>query len=762
MNDASIGCGARRLRTLLPVLWLLAVASARGETDPSFLLHAGPADLPAYFPAYLGNGYFSMLSTPRGTEATRSYMVALMDYTPGDMSRPASVPGWTEIDFSAGPPGSGQAWLNRVPMSERRFSDYGQTLDLRTATLTTRYRYLDRGRATAVQVTTLLSEASPHIAATSLSITPDYDGVVQLSFALTLWAEHAPRFALAQLSGPEQDEAVAASGLTLAAQPPATPDRAAVWYPGYVQVGASDGDSSALTLWLDAQALQGEAMAMAMAVALPQGMQPQSVTLHRDRYRLALDVSVKVERGHTYDFTKYVALSRAGWGGKASDDLSLARAARERGFERLLSEQRAAWDALWQADIQIEGDARAQQLAHSELYYLLSSVPPGEAWGLGPCGLTLCYAGHAFWDSDTWMFPALLLLQPQRARSFVDFRSRTVGAAQQRARQHGYDGAMFPWESDPENGSDQTPHSAVVLADSEIHVNADVAIAQWQYYQATHDRDWLRQHGWPVLREVAKFWASRASYAPDAHRYDIAHLTSVAESYNDIANDTFTNVSAAKALAMASAAARVLGERPDPAWEKVAHGLYVPMAADGQHHLAFDPSVAVHGAGDFGGGPLSLLFLPSLDLEMSPQLRRGDYEFAVRPAPVARVGTGSMNIAPRTVAADEIGSAADATTWFATNFSGGTVKPPFNARTESADNNVGNFMTGSGGFIQSLVYGFTGLRIREGGLVEAYAPVLPAGWQSLTLRNVTFRGQRLDIRIARDAAGVVRLTRELH
>jgi trehalose/maltose hydrolase-like predicted phosphorylase len=121
-----------------------------------------------------------------------------------------------------------------------------------------------------------------------------------------------------------------------------------------------------------------------------------------------------------------------------------------------------------------------------------------------------------------------------------------------------------------------------------------------------------------------------------------------------------------------------------------------------------------------------------------------------------------MNIAPRTVAADEIGSAADATTWFATNFSGGTVKPPFNARTESADNNVGYFMTGSGGFIQSLVYGFTGLRIREGGLVEAYAPVLPAGWQSLTLRNVTFRGQRLDIRIARDAAGVVRLTRELH
>ena len=83
-------------------------------------------------------------------------------------------------------------------------------------------------------------------------------------------------------------------------------------------------------------------------------------------------------------------------------------------------------------------------------------------------------------------------------------------------------------------------------------------------------------------------------------------------------------------------------------------------------------------------------------------------------------------------------------------------------RTETADNNVGYFMTGSGGYIQSLVYGFTGLRIRDAGLVEAYAPVLPESWKSLTLRNVVFRGQRLDIQVTRDAGGVARLTRDVH
>jgi len=743
-------------------LLLAAAASAQAASDASFVLRAEMKDLPGYFPGYLGNGYVATLTAPRGTEATCTYLAAFMDYTAGDMSRPAVVPAWTQIDFSAGPPGQGWAWLNRVPLSERRFSSYSQTLDLHDATLTTSYRYLDRGRATAVEVVTLVSEAAPHLAATRMTITPDYDGAVHLSFPLILWAEHAPRFPLGEMTGQEQEEAVAANDLTLEPRAPATPDREGVWYPGYTAVHAADGDPATLSLWLDGQAAQGLTMAMAAAVALPDGTPADSVTLHKTRYRLALEVDIKVERGHSYAFTKYVALSRAGWGGNAAEDLSLARAARSSGFEQLLSEHRAAWAQLWQSDILIDGDARAQQVAHSELYYLLASTAADTVLSPGPDALTPAYSAHVFWDTDTWMMPALLLLHPERARSLVTFRDHTLAAAQKRAHEHGFAGAMFPWESDPENGSDQTPHSAVVLADTEIHVGADVAIAQWQYYQATHDRDWLRAHGWPVIREVARFWASRATWNAAAHRYDIAHLTSVAESYNDIVNDTFTNLSAAKALRIASAAAAVIGERPDPLWESVAKQLYIPMAPDGTHHLAFDPSVPLHGGGDFGGGPLSLLFLPSLDLEMKADLRRGDYDYAVHPSPVARVSGGSMNMVARVTAAAEVANASDAAAWFAGNFTGGTLKPPFNVRTETADNNVGYFLTGSGGYVQSLLYGFTGLRIREQGLVEAYAPVLPATWSSLTLRNVKFRGQRMDIHLTRDSAGVVRLTRDVH
>jgi hypothetical protein len=218
---------------------------------------------------------------------------------------------------------------------------------------------------------------------------------------------------------------------------------------------------------------------------------------------------------------------------------------------------------------------------------------------------------------------------------------------------------------------------------------------------------------------------------------------------------------AAKALGVAANAAKVVGERPDPLWSRVAKELYIPIAPDGTHHLPFDPSIADHNR-DFGGGPVSLLFLPTLDLEMSKDLLRGDYEYAVRPTPVERVAEVSMGIAPRTVAAGAIGSAPEAERWFATNFTGGTLKPPFNVRTETAFNNVGYFLTGSGGYVQSLLYGLSGLRIREAGLVQAYAPVLPPGWGSLTLHNLQFRGQRVDIHIARDASGAVRLMRQAH
>jgi len=743
---------------LLLVMVLGCVAPiAQATTDPSFLLTATSRDFASYFPGQLANGYLSTTTAPRGTEGNPAYLVGFMDYGKDDMSRPAAIPGWTEIDYSTGQSPAGHFWMNQVDLRPSVFQDYRQVLNLHDATLTTSYRYLDHGRSTRIVVQSLVSEASPHLAASRISITPDFDGVVQLSFAFNLWAPHQPRLPLARLSGDEMQIAVAANNLSFRAIPPATPDRAAVWYHGDTHVLAHDGDRKDLTLWLDGRAEQGLGMAEAAAVSLPEGLKPVEVTLNKSIYRLSLDLRVPVRKGQTYIFTKYVAASRVDWGGDAKADLALATTARSEGFDALLDAHKAAWASLWKSDIRIDGDPNAQRVVHSDLYYLLANATPDTAWAIGACGLTTGYVGHIFWDSDSWIFPALVLLHPQRAKSLVMFRDRTLPAARQRAHVRGLQGAMYPWEADPENGTEQVVHAAWVLGEREIHVNADVAIAQWQYYLASGDKTWLKEHGWPVIRDVARYWSSRVTWNPATQRYDILHVTSVEENYNDVPNDTFTNAEAAKALRIATVAATVVGEKPDPRWAAIAAKLQLPFSEAGQYHLDMDESVP-H---DIGGNDLALLAFPSLDLPMGETVRRNDFAIALKPMGKSERIPTTMGLGPLPIAAAAAGNAAEATRWLERNAAADMFEPPFNVRPETATNKTGYFLTGSGGFVQGLLYGLSGLRIEQQGLIEAHPPMLPPTWKSMTLKNITFRGSHYDITIDRDATGKARLTRKL-
>ena len=745
-------------RLLLACL-ALSASPLCGATDPSFLLTATAQDLGNYFPGQLGNGYVSVLTSPRGTEDNLAYMAALMDYAEGDVSRPAAIPAWSGIDYSTGRTPSGQLWLNQADVDSAHFQQYRQTLDMYDGVLNTAYRYIDGSKTTAIEVTSLVSQASPHLAVTQITLTPDFDGEVTLSFPLIIWAPHQPRFALATLDGQQLMEDVHAHQLSLQAVPPATPDRAALWYPGDTHVLGSGGDAHTLTLWLDGQAERGARMAEAVAVALPAGVPLRSAQLQQDAYHLALELHVQVRKGQRYTFGKFVAFSRDSWGGDAKADLALVTAARADGFDHLLRQHKDAWHTLWQSDLVIDGDPRTQQIVHSDLYYLLSNSTPDTAWPIGACGMTPGYTGHVFWDSDSWVFPALLLLHPERAKSLVTFRAASLPAAERRARERGWRGAMYPWEADPDNGSSQTPHSAAVLDDSEIHVNADIAIAQWQYYLATQDRAWLARYGWPVIRAVADFWTSRATYVAQRHRYEILHVTSVDEHYNDIPNDTFTNASARKALQIAVSAAKAAGATADPRWQQIADTLYLPFDADHGHYLDFDPSVPFDAQNQ--GGPLPLLSYPALDMPMDAGTRQRDYQYATQYLKHVPHSMNSMGFEPLSIAAATAGDSTAADTWFAGNFIIDVIKPPFNVRTETASNNTGYFMTASGGFLQNILYGFTGLRIDGQGLTQAYPPMLPTRWRGLTLKHIRFRGQYYDIALQRDAQGQVNLTRHV-
>ena len=732
---------------------LVAASGAHAASDPSFTLTATADNFGSYFPSYLANGYFSTMTSPRGTEPARAYMVAFMDYDRRDISRPAAIPGWSEVDYN---PGGG--WINATRLDRKIFADYAQTLDMYDGTLTTRYRFDYANKSTDVKVTTFVSQADNHLAATRFSITPHFDGSVELSFPIRLWSEYQPRLPIGSMTGDEMIAAVIASGQSLDNKPIPTPDRAAVWYPGYTQVLSSDGDTKTLTLWLNGRAKEGLSMAEAAAVELPKTLDIQSVKLQKTSNLLSLHVTAKVKQGNTYTFTKYLAASRQDWGGDAQADVALATQARATGFDSLLARHQAAWHELWKSDIVVDGDPAVQKAVHSDLYYLLSNSTVGTAWPMGACALTPNYAGHAFWDSDSWVFPALLLLHPERAKPIVMFRHRTMQPARERAIQYGAKGTMYPWESDPQTGVDNTPHFAYGVY-REIHVNADIAIAQWQYYLASGDDAWLKQYGWPVIREIAQFWASRVTYNKAADRYEIMHVTSPDEAYDDVPNDSFTNAAARKALQIAVKAAQKVGEPADPQWSTIAGKMYIPFLDKEQRHLDFDESVP-HDKITWMGSSLAWLMYPNLDLPMSETVRRNDFDFQLQELKVHGDDPNEMMMVMLAVGASELGDAKSAGDWIERNLVG-FLKPPFNVRTETVANNAGYILATSAGFLQSMIYGLTGLRIDDKGLDAAYAPTLPPNWKSLTLKRVGFQGKQYDITVERDTQGKATLVRKV-
>jgi protein-glucosylgalactosylhydroxylysine glucosidase len=146
---------------------------------------------------------------------------------------------------------------------------------------------------------------------------------------------------------------------------------------------------------------------------------------------------------------------------------------------------------------------------------------------------------------------------------------------------------------------------------------------------------------------------------------------------------------------------------------------------------------------------------------MSEQVRRNDFRFQLHELEIHGNDPNEMMMVMLAVHAAELGEGDLAGQWIHRNLVG-FLKPPFNVRSETAANNAGYILSTSAGFLQSFVYGLTGLRIDEQGLSQVYTPVLPAAWKSVTLANLTFRGQRFDVILSRDATGKVRLSRNPH
>ncbi|NCT93548.1 MAG: glycoside hydrolase family 65 protein [Chitinophagaceae bacterium] len=394
------------------------------------------------------------------------------------------------------------------------------------------------------------------------------------------------------------------------------------------------------------------------------------------------------------------------------------------GRDLLLRFHQQAWSKLWQSDIQIEGDPQAQQDVHSMMYHLYSFVREGYDYSPSPMGLSgLGYNGHVFWDTELWMYPALLVLQPEMAKSMVEYRYNRLPAARKNAFSHGYKGAMFPWES-AATGVEETPVWAL-SGPFEHHITACVGIAAWNYYCVTQDTVWLREKGWPLLKETADFWASRVERNGPG-KYDINNVVAADEWAENVDNNAWTNASAKAVLNYATEAARLLKLKADPDWAHVAQHIPILKMPNGvtREHAAYN------GEG-IKQADVNLLSYPLKEVS-DPARVLADLQYYETRVP--NEGTPAMTQAIFALLYARLGNGEKAGHFFKDAYEP-NLNPPFRVIAETKGGTNPYFATGAGGILQAVLMGFGGLDITPKGLTQIKS-ALPKNWKKLRITGV--------------------------
>jgi protein-glucosylgalactosylhydroxylysine glucosidase len=458
----------------------------------------------------------------------------------------------------------------------------------------------------------------------------------------------------------------------------------------------------------------------------PHGSEPRIIHEMWDNNMHLMKFAKKLNAGSSYTFSiAGSSITSAHHADPLNEAERLTIYAKLEGAKRLIAFHKKAWAALWTSDIVIDGDAQAQQDVHSMLYHLYSFTREGTALSPSPMGLSgLGYNGHVFWDTELWMYPGLLVLHPEIAKSMVEYRFQRLEAAKRNAFSVGYKGAKFPWES-AETGVEETPVWAL-SGPFEQHITACVGIAAWNYYCVTQDKEWLQEKGWPILKETANFWASRVE-RNGPNQFEIKNVVAADEWAENVDNNAFTNGAAKTNLEYANLAAKVLGLSQNTDWDLVAKNIVLfkklPNGVTTEHDSYKGETIKQ--------ADVNLLAYPLKQITDPAQIKK-DVDFYSTKIP--NEGTPAMTQAIFTLLYSRLGDGDKANYWFKDAYLP-NLNPPFRVIAETKNGTNPYFATGAGGIVQAILMGFGGLDITPTG-IQQIKSTLPSGWKSLTIKGV--------------------------
>lgn len=547
----------------------------------------------------LGNGYVGVRGAVPETAATRVHYpgtyvagvynslktpIAGRDIVNEDF---VNCPNWLMFNYRVddGP------WFNRLKV---KILSWKMELNMQKGILSRNIRWRDNdGRVTRVENQRVVSMADPHVCAIRFSIIPEnYDGKITVRTGID---------GLISNAGVERYRQLNSKHLKPLAH------------------GEFGQDGLYLTMQTIPSGIKIAEVQRTIVYKKDKRVFPDLHVLLNGRERIMHEMMLDVKQGQRYSIEKLVSIYTSRDHG-VDDPCALAqdKVLRQESFQMIASPHQAKWKALWNTfDIQISGDPFMQQALRLHIFHLLQSASIYNDEidaGLPARGLHgEAYRGHIFWD-EIYSFSFYNLHAPEITRALLMYRYRRLGAAKDNARQHGYKGAMYPWQS-ASTGEETTqeihlnPLSGTWGPDYSClqrHVSIAIAYNVWTYYYSSGDRDFLDRFGMEMLLEISQFWSSIAHYNKKRQRYEIHGVMGPDEFHEKypgsnkggLKNNAYTNVMVSWVLDKTLDLLKTFGEEEKQAllykvqvtqqdlerWYDISRRMFVLMDDDGLIH----------------------------------------------------------------------------------------------------------------------------------------------------------------------------------
>ncbi len=495
------------------------------------------------------------------------------------------------------------------------------------------------------------------------------------------------------------------------------------------------------------------------------------------RGKIGLAWNLDAEQNTTITLYKYVAYHH----GALKEEASLReangatlKAAASNGYAHYGALQKETLDQFWErSDVVMEGDPALQQGMRFNLLHLFLSVGRDGKSNIAAKGLTgPGYDGHYFWDTEIYIMPLFTYTNPEVARKLLEFRYSIIGKARERARQMSHaKGALYAWRTI--GGEECSAYFPAGTA--QYHINAAIAYAIRQYYDATLDWDFMLKCGAEMLAETARIWLGLGQFS-ERHggKFCIYQVTGPDEYSAMVDNNFYTNAMAQAHLETAVMALEKmkadnpaeftalakkleLGDTEISAWKKAAELMHLPTdAALGVSPQ--DDGFLAQPRWDFTGTPkdkypLLLHFHPLviyrhqvlkqadvvlamylLGEKFDDELKKRNFDYY---EPLT-THDSTLSSCIYGIAAAEIGKYKEAYAFF-----GDSVRMDIDNHHHNTE--YGLHTACMAGSWQGVAMGFGGMRARQGKL--SFKPHLPAGWQGYRFR-VNYRGAGVEVHVS--------------